>query len=371
MAIVLPVVSLATGDRNAPKLSVQDLKVIFWVTDDRMMEKVTEKLTDSVMFDSIDITIATVRCLIDITSIAGNLLVCAVVMRRDMRYTDSFQLSSFELCCGGHRLSFLLLFSYFIYRHSLNNPDAMPVNAICLSLEKLAWMGANCSVFSLIVIARERYCAVVHPHSIQHKLTWRKLKDIIPGTWIIAALLSSRGFVIQSFEREIAVRSCDHFWDDKKLQKASYQLIYVTFVGISSLLLIGYYSIVVYTLWFKHDDQDQRQIGMQLLPVHGVLKVRIRVTFMVLSVTTLFEITWISDNVMHVLKEFGLCVISDVAFPIAHTMIVFNSAVNPFAYALINHRFREKMKGMLCNSLCASERNIKADHPRIIRLWYH
>ena len=92
---------------------------------------------------------------------------------------------------------------------------------------------------------------------------------------------------------------------------------------------------------------------------------------MVLSVTTLFETTWISDNVMHVLKEFGLCVISDVAFPIAHTMIVFNSAVNPFAYALINHRFREKMKGMLCNSLGASERNIIADHPRIIRLWYH
>ena len=41
MAIVLPVVSLATGDRNAPKVSVQDLKVICRVTDDRMMmEKV-------------------------------------------------------------------------------------------------------------------------------------------------------------------------------------------------------------------------------------------------------------------------------------------------------------------------------------------
>ena len=41
------------------------------------------------MFDSIDITIATVKCSIAITSIAGNLLVCAVVMRRDMKYTVS------------------------------------------------------------------------------------------------------------------------------------------------------------------------------------------------------------------------------------------------------------------------------------------
>ena len=76
---------------------------------------------------------------------------------------------------------------------------------------------------------------------------------------------------MQSFGREIAVRSGNLFWDDKKLQKA-YRLIYMTFVGISSLLLIGYYSIVVYTLWFKRDDQEerpyQRQVGMQLLPVH-------------------------------------------------------------------------------------------------------
>ena len=108
-----------------------------------------------------------------------------------------------------------------------------------------------------------------------------------------------------------------------------------------------------------------------LFHTQGVLKVRKRVTLMVFSVTTLFEITWISDNVIHVLKDFGLCAISDVAFPITHTMIAFNSAVKPFAYALINQRFREKMKGMLCNSSSASEGNIKADRPQIIRLRHH
>ena len=89
---------------------------------------------------------------------------------------------------------------------------------------------------------------------------------------------------------------------------------------------------------------------------------------MVLTVTTLFEVCIISDNVLHVLKDFGLCTISNVAIPIAHTTIAFNSAVNPFAYGLINQRFREKMKGMLCYSSCASAGNTKAGHPRIIRL---
>ena len=64
------------------------------------------------------------------------------------------------------------------------------------------------------------------------------------------------------------MRSCDQFWHDKELKKV-YWLIFVTFVAISSLLMIGYYSIVVYTLWFKRDDQEersfQRQVGMKIL----------------------------------------------------------------------------------------------------------
>ncbi|XP_068755132.1 tachykinin-like peptides receptor 86C [Montipora capricornis] len=314
------------------------------------------------MFDSISITIATVQCLIAITSIAGNLLVCAVETRRDMRTPFNYLLLNLAVVDIVYPT---FLFTCFVYHYSLNNPDAMPGNAICLSLGTLAGTGAICSVFTLIAIARERYWAVVRPLSIQRKLTWRQLKVIIPGTWILAVVLNSSGFVIQSFGREIAVRSCNLFWDDKKLQKA-YYLIYTTFVGISSLLLNGYYSIVVYTLWFKCDDQEERPYQRQ-----GVLKVRKRVTLMVLSVTTLFEITWISNYVIHVLKVFGLCTVSDVAVSIAYSLLAFNSAVNPFAYALINQRFRERMKGMLCNSSRATERNIKAEHPQIIRLQHY
>ncbi|KAL9957226.1 hypothetical protein ACROYT_G038837 [Oculina patagonica] len=40
--------------------------------------------------------------------------------------------------------------------------------------------------------------------------------------------------------------------------------------------------------------------------------------------------------------------IAAMLFAIADVMILFNSAVNPFVYALLNQQFRDKMKGMLC-----------------------
>ena len=48
------------------------------------------------------------------------------------------------------------------------------------------------------------------------------------------------------------------------------------------------------------------------------------------AVTAIFEISWIPDTVMHVLQDFGLYRIRSVAFDITHTILAFNSAVNPF-----------------------------------------
>ena len=80
----------------------------------------------------------------------------------------------------------------------------------------------------------------------------------------------------------------------------------------------------------------------------GVLKVRKRVTLMVVTVSAIFVICWGTDEALHVVEQATSYKFAPVVFSITHTMIMFNSAVNPFAYALINQRFREKIKGMIC-----------------------
>ena len=85
--------------------------------------------------------------------------------------------------------------------------------------------------------------------------------------------------------------------------------------------------------------------------MQGVLKVRKRVTLMIVTVSAIFGITWLPDVILHVVEQTTSLKFSPVVFLIVHTNITFNCAVNPFVYALINQRFREKMKRMLyCSS---------------------
>ncbi|XP_068669920.1 neuropeptide FF receptor 2-like [Montipora capricornis] len=290
------------------------------------------------MVTSPDAVILAIKTIIFFASIAGNLLVGYVVFRnREMRTPFNFLLVNlaaadiFQPC-------FLLL--QFIVILRIRSAGEMPGNAICAFLNKTAWTGAFAGVFTMVIIARERYYTVVHPHGQKGKITARTLRVIIPCTWILAAVLCMRGLVLQAIGKELAVRSCDHFWTNETLHLIN-DVIWATFLCLSFILMVGFYSIVVYTLWFKLNRDKQ------LTHQQGVLKVRKRVTLMVLIISFMFEISWITDVALHI-------IVKDLKSPeisIAHVFIMFNSAVNPFVYALLSQRFREKMKGMIfCRS---------------------
>ena len=104
---------------------------------------------------------------------------------------------------------------------------------------------------------------------------------------------------------------------------------------------------------------------MDLFCTQGVLRLRKRVTLMVVSISAILVISWGADGILHLIHEYADSVkLSPLTTPIAHTIMIFNSAVNPFAYALLNQRFRKKMKQMACprsfatrvHSVCARQR---------------
>ena len=78
------------------------------------------------------------------------------------------------------------------------------------------------------------------------------------------------------------------------------------------------------------------------------MRVRKRVTLMVVAVTVIFGICWGTNEVVYAIEFVASYYTGPIPMAIANTMVLVNSAVNPFVYALLNQQFREKMKKMLC-----------------------
>ncbi|KAM7432957.1 hypothetical protein ABFA07_016700 [Porites harrisoni] len=142
------------------------------------------------------------------------------------------------------------------------------------------------------------------------------------------------------FVEEDSSTPCIFLLSKESIRK--YRTVYLSINCLVMILLVLIYSRIVYTLWFK-------QSGNAVLTNQGVLRLRKRVTLMVVTVSAILVISWGADSILHLLDEHaaGSVKLSPLAIPIAHTMLLFNSAINPFAYALLNQRFRKKMRQMI------------------------
>lgn len=66
----------------------------------------------------------------------------------------------------------------FIFSHLFTHSDGITGTLLCKLVTggNLTWTGGAASVFTLVVIAFERYYAVMYPYGNKGKLTYNKLK---------------------------------------------------------------------------------------------------------------------------------------------------------------------------------------------------
>ena len=98
----------------------------------------------------------------------------------------------------------------------------------------------------------------------------------------------------------------------------------------------------------------------------GVLRVRKRATLSVITVSAIFGVCWITGLFVYVLSYYDIYMFGPPSYAISDTMFMLNSAINPFVYSLLNERFREKLKGMICcKSLTMNEARASREPNRI------
>ncbi|KAL9957240.1 hypothetical protein ACROYT_G038852 [Oculina patagonica] len=296
------------------------------------------------MSESAGVAITTVLSILVIVDVVGNSVVCAIIKRnRDMRTPINYLLKN--VAVADITYAVFIVPGIFFKVYSAHHPDG-PTGAILCKLVtggNFAWVGSVASFVTLVAIAIERYFAVMYPHGSKWKLTKRKLKVIIPGSWVFALMFTLPEFFVRDILKTKDGNLCLLIYPDDWMGKA-YSVAWLVVVDLSLLVMVVLYSRVVYTLWFKRDDNNQLTDQQK-----GVVRVRKRVTIMVVIVTAIFGICWGTNSLLYVLIEHVADNnIGPVPLAIVNIMVLFNSAVNPFVYALFNQQFREKMKKMIC-----------------------
>lgn len=72
---------------------------------------------------------------------------------------------------------------------------------------------------------------------------------------------------------------------------------------------------------------------------------RKRVTLMVVSVSSIFAVCWLTDSISYVVSFYTAAhTFNDVTYVATSIMIMLNAAINPIIYALVSKQFRDKMK---------------------------
>ncbi|CAH3044201.1 unnamed protein product, partial [Porites lobata] len=225
----------------------------------------------------------------------------------------------------------------YIIIHNFIHPDGVAGNILCRLLTggNFAWVGAGASVFTLVTIATERYFAVMYPFENKGKLSGRKLKAIISCSWIFGIIVGLPQFIVKKFDKKL--NWCVYTWCEEWMGNAytTAWFLFTSFLPVTWMIVL--YSRVVCTLWVNGKSQK----GLQ----QGVLRVRKRVTLMVITVSAIFGVTWLTNSSNYLLHHF--LKYSFLTYASASLMVLFNSAINPVLYALMSQRFRNKMKQIM------------------------
>ena len=291
-------------------------------------------------------------CLIFVVSLAANTLIGIIVYKtKAMRKTTNFLIVNMAM---SDLLLPIFLFPQIVTELHVNSwlISGSLGQALCKLYVFLSDVSTTVSVQSLVLIAVDRFGAVVFPLPpplINSKLCF----FFIPATWLVAMAITSPYLFAYRLEEYIPGKlMCYRGWNEVFGESSSYAnyilAIFVIFLYTPLILIIILYSVIVLKLKSQTiPGQQSVTVGQQRLKrERNVLK-------MAIAIMLGFAVCWVPFSIITLLRLFSWasktrfsCGIIRFRFT-ALFMARANCAINPCICFIFSGNYRQRLKNFL------------------------
>ncbi|XP_078680132.1 neuropeptide FF receptor 2-like [Branchiostoma floridae x Branchiostoma belcheri] len=296
---------------------------------------------------SVPVTVVFVSCfsLIFLISLAGNLLVCLVVVKdRSLRNVTNYFVVNLAI---SDLLVTLLAMPVTLVSDIL---FGWRLGEVVCQLTPLQGLSLAASILTLVAIAADRYRAVIYP-------TARKLRPceafaIIGLVWMLSIVTMVPHALVMQLKKyifndgDVIIYVCGENWGEGG--REAYTVTFFSLCYILPLVVIA----VLYVRISLRISHQPNLFGLSHNRNPGISAQKLEVIKMLVVVVILFTVCWMPYHVVLFVTEFGDLsgeqenAVLVYAYPIVRWLGYCNSCMNPIVYGYCNKNFRKGFKNV-------------------------
>lgn len=299
---------------------------------------------------SLDLGLTVAFSVVVIVNLVGNTVVCLVVFRyHEMRAPVNYLLVNLA---ASDIMVALFIIPVYVIKWAFHHPSGTAGDFLCKFITggNFIWIGGAASAFSLVVVAIERYFAVVYPFGDRWRLTNRRLIPIVIIGWLYAIIYNLPLFFVIRYDKH-GLTHCPEHWPNEHLAKAFTISCFFVYGAIPMGAMVVLYVKVLCNLWNRGNPNN---LGVT---EQARMRSRLKVTKMVFVVSLMYTVCWLPNLVLYMLSKYEpeVYAYGSVPYIISVVLVGVNSAINPFIYALHSSNFRQHIRGTFCCRTFRSE----------------
>lgn len=282
-----------------------------------------------------------------VVGIAGNVVVCAAVVRRK-RLRSSNNLFTFNLACADLIVVTIYVptqMTAFENKHNWALGDTM-----CRIAYIIIPLCLSASIGSLLAITVNRYRAMVSP--LAPKLTGRNIQFIITAIWVTSLLIALPIIFVAGTETSTngQVYCSEPGWPEDSVIDNVYWISIFILQYVAPLIVIGVLSsIAAWKLRANALFNRKRESLVITKAVRRRMQQGTKITKMLFALVCIYAICMLPQHAVYFWMEYGN--LNQMGFKMyifrfSNVFPMANCALNPIAYGTLNKEFAMVFKGL-------------------------